>query len=155
MNEDTLPFWSFWAESHQSKPKSCSCKPPRSWSVSPQSCSCPTLTRGNKCRCPGMWVHSPARWSSPSSASWTSCCAHTRGDPNKNKKTKNKKKSNKLSLWAKPADGKDADRAASFNVEPNTMSLQSVSSEQAEEEEEAEEEEGRRAFIVKDTNECQ
>ena len=72
-----LPFCSFWAESLQNKPESCSCKPRRSCSVNPSSCSCRTLTRGNKCRCPGMLVQSPARWSSPSSASWTSCWAQT------------------------------------------------------------------------------
>lgn len=72
-----LPFWSFWAESLQNKPESCSCTPRRSCSVNPPSCSCRTLTRGNKCRRPGMRVQSPARWSSPSSASWTSCWAQT------------------------------------------------------------------------------
>lgn len=74
---DFLPSWSSWAASHQSTPESCSCTPRTSWSASQQSCSCRTWTRGNKCRRRGTRVQSLARWSSPSSASWTSCRTQT------------------------------------------------------------------------------
>lgn len=97
-------------------------------SVSPQSGSCLTLTRGNKCRCLEVRVHSLARWSSPSSASWTSCWAHKR--ELSKIKNKNNDKACCCPQRVKPVE-EDADRVVSFNVETTIIWLQSDSSEKA------------------------